>query len=83
MNMRSNPPHRQRDGAVVETPDYYVAQAYNGHIQVYDKTTNGMVMHISCTAMYPKEKLQAFADRLQAANSRSIEDSIAAMQALA
>ena len=77
--MRSNPPHRQRDGAVVETPDYYVAQAYNGHIQVYDKTTKG----ISCTAMYPKEKPQAFADRLQAANSRSIEDNIAAMQALA
>ena len=63
--MRTGHQQRRRNGEVVETQDYYVGQAYNGHIQVYDKKTGGMVMHISCTAMCTKERLQAFADRLQ------------------
>ena len=73
----------RKDGNTVETQDYIVGLASNGHIQVYDRKTKCMVLHMSCTAMYTREKLQAFADRFQAANSRSIESTLDAMTALA
>ena len=53
-------------------------QAFNAHIQVFDKSTGSMCMHISCTQMLPKERLQAFADRLEKDGGPSIE----AVQAL-
>ncbi len=73
----------RKDGNTVETKDYIFAQAANGHVQVFSKKTRGMVLHMSCTAMFSTEKLQAFADRFQAANSRSIESTLEAMTALA
>ena len=73
----------RKDGRTVETKDYIVGQASNGHIQVYDRKTRGMVLHMSCTAMFSREKLQALADRFQAANSRSNEAMLDAMTALA
>jgi len=73
----------RKDGRTIETQDYIVGQASNGHIQVYDRKTKSMVLHMNCTAMYTREKLQAFADRFQAANSRSIEATLDAMTALA
>ena len=69
---------RRRNGAAVETAGYYVGQAYNGHIHVIDKQTGGMCMHISYTEMLPKERLQAFADRIE----RDGGPSIKAVQAL-
>lgn len=72
----------RKDGRTFKTQDYIVRQAPNGHIQVCDRKTRGMVLHISCTAMYTREKLQAFADRFQAANSRSIESTLDAMTTL-
>ena len=75
--------HSRKDGNTVETKDYIFAQAANGHVQVISKKAKGMVLHMSCTAMFSTEKLQAFADRFQAANSRSIDSMIEAMTALA
>lgn len=60
-------------GAVVETEHFFVGQAFNAHIQVFDKSTGSMCMHISCTQMLPKERLQAFADRLEKDGGPSIE----------
>ena len=73
----------RKDGNTVETQDYVIEQASNADVQVISKKTGGMVMHMRCTAMFSTEKLQAFADRFQAANSRSIESMLEAMQALA
>lgn len=73
-----DPDEVKGDGEIVETADYFVGQAYNGHIQVIDKSTGSMCMHISCTQMLPKERLQAFADRLEKDGGPSIE----AVQAL-
>ena len=72
----------RKNGRTIETQDYIIGQASNGHIHVYDRKTRAMVLHMSCTAMYTREKLQAFADRFQAANSRSIESTLDAMTVL-
>ena len=69
---------RRRNGAAVETAGYYVGQAYNCHIHVIDKKTGSMCMHLNCTKMFPKERLQAFADRIERDGGPSIE----AVQAL-
>jgi len=61
------------EGEIVETAHYFVGQAYNAHIQVIDKETGCMCMHISCTEMLPNERLQAFADRLESDGGPSIE----------
>lgn len=37
--------------------DLFIGQAYNGHIQVYDKNTGDMVMHISCTKMLSDDEM--------------------------
>ena len=60
-------------GEIVETEHFFVGQAYNAHIHVIDKQSGCMVMHISCTVMFPKERLQAFADRLEQDGGPSIE----------
>ena len=77
-----DPDEVKGDGEIVETADYFVGQAYNGHIQVIDKADGSMCMHISCTQMLPKERLQAFADRLPAAGCSDTEAYIRAVQAL-
>ena len=66
-----------------ETEDVCVVQASNCHIQVFTKSPNGMVMHISATVMYPQEKLQALAEELQATYTGRAEDIFLALQALA
>ena len=46
-------------GEIVETAHFFVGQAYNAHIHVVEKESGDMVMHINCTIMYSKERLQA------------------------
>ena len=71
--MSMNPPHRCRETVVVETDGFLVAQVNSGNIQVYNKHTGGMVMHVNGSKLFPREKLQAFVDRIQADNEPSFE----------
>lgn len=73
----------RKDCNTVETKDYIIAQASNGHIHVFNKKAKRLVLRMSCTAMFSTDKLEAFADRFQAANNRSIESTIEAMSVLA
>lgn len=60
-------------GEIVETAHFFVGQAYNAHIHVVEKESGDMVMHINCTIMYSKERLQAFADLIEKDGGPSIE----------
>lgn len=60
-------------GEIVETAHFFVGQAYNAHIHVVEKESGDMVMHINCTIMYSKERLQAFADLIEKDSGPSIE----------
>lgn len=73
---------RRSDGDTVETRDYVVGQAYNGHIHVYNKSTGRMMLHVSCSSRYSRAKLQAFADRFQEINNPGIRETVEAMQVL-
>lgn len=80
--MTTNTYSRRRDGETVETSNYVVVQASNGHIQVYSKDSRCMMMHINRTEMCSKEQLQTFAENLQALENNSFDDIIVALQAL-
>ena len=71
--MSTNPPHRRRETLVVETDGFLVAQVGSGNIQVYNKHTGGMIMHVKGSQLFSKEKLQAFVDRIQADNEPSFD----------
>ena len=71
--MSTNPPHRRRETVVVETDGFLVAQVSSGNIQVYNKHTGSMVMHINGSKLFSKEKLQAFVERIQSDNEPSFE----------
>lgn len=60
-------------GEIVETAHFFVGQAYNAHIHVVERESGDMVMHINCTIMYSKERLQAFADLIEKDGGPSIE----------
>ena len=52
-------------GETVETEHLIVTQAYNAHIQIIAKKSGRLIAFVSCTAMFPKKALQAFADGLE------------------
>ena len=62
MYLDVDPENLPDKGEIVETAHFFVGQAYNAHIHVVEKESGDMVMHINCTIMYSKERLQAFAD---------------------
>lgn len=68
---------------MVETEDFCVVQASNCHIHVYNKSADGMMMHISAARMYSQEKLQALAEEFQETYTGNVEDAFLALQALA
>lgn len=63
----------QDQSIAVETVDYLVRQANNGHIHVFDKTHGGLVLHVNRLCRYSPKELQAFAERFQTING-STED---------
>ena len=65
MYMDVDPENLPDKGEIVETAHFFVGQAYNAHIHVVEKESGDMVMHINCTIMYSKERLQAFADLIE------------------
>ena len=58
------------EGEIIETEDLIVGQAYNGHIQVYEKATGKMLMHMTYLEIFPRERMQKIADDLQSRYSK-------------
>lgn len=73
MYLDVDPENLPDKGELVETAHFFVGQAYNAHIHVVEKEFGDMVMHINCTIMYSKERLQAFADLIEKDGGPSIE----------
>lgn len=63
----------QDQSIAVETADYFVRQASNGHIHVLDKAHGGLVLHVNRPGKYSPKEQQAFAERFQAINGSTDE----------
>ena len=51
---------------VVDLDRLRVTQAHNGHVWVYDKENNRIILHINTDKEYTTEDLTSFAERLLA-----------------
>ncbi len=63
----------QDQSIAVETADYLIRQANNGHIHVLDKSHGRLILHVNRPGKYTPKELQAFAERFQAINGSTNE----------
>lgn len=53
---------------MVETKDFLINQASNGHITITRKEPRQLFMHVSCMCMYTGQELQEYAGNIQRYN---------------